>query len=130
MEILKTLDALDEFMRGAKANDKTVALVPTMGALHAGHLSLVEEAKKHADLVLAYIFLNPTQFAPHEDFDSYPRTLEADIQKLKEIDTDAVWTPSEQDIYPDGHKITVQAGEVAKPLEVKCVLTFLMAWQQ
>ena len=86
---------------------QSIALVPTMGALHAGHISLVELAKTRATRVVATIFVNPTQFAPSEDFAKYPRTLEADIAKLAEVGADAAFTPGPEDMYPPGFCTTI-----------------------
>jgi pantoate--beta-alanine ligase len=81
---------------------ETLALVPTMGALHDGHLSLVRLAHKHAERVVVSIFVNPTQFAAHEDLGSYPRTFEADVERLSTDGVDLVWAPTRQVMYPDG----------------------------
>lgn len=94
-----------------------VALVPTMGALHAGHISLVQQARALADLVVTTIFVNPTQFAPNEDFSRYPRTLESDLELLREARTDLVFTPSANDMYVPGSSTYVQPPEVSRPLE-------------
>lgn len=95
--------------------EETVALVPTMGNLHAGHLSLVEQAKVAAQRVIVSIFVNPLQFAPGEDFDQYPRTLDADMALLQSLAPDAVFAPATQTLYPQGHPIATQVvvGELA-----------------
>jgi pantoate--beta-alanine ligase len=91
-----------------------VGLVPTMGALHAGHLSLVEAVRAKASRTITTIFVNPTQFAPHEDFAKYPRTLESDVQKLKSIACDLVFCPSVEEMYPHGFSTEIQTSEAAK----------------
>jgi pantoate--beta-alanine ligase len=86
----------------ATTKKKAIALVPTMGALHEGHLSLVRLARRRAERVIVSIFVNPAQFAPHEDFRGYPRTFPADIKALATLDVDLVWAPSVATMYPDG----------------------------
>lgn len=94
-----------------------VALVPTMGALHEGHLSLVREARRHASHVVVSIFVNPTQFAPGEDYEQYPRTLEADLEKLSQVGADVVFAPSARTMYPSETQVTIDPGPLAKILE-------------
>ena len=91
-------------------------MVPTMGALHDGHVSLVHEARKHADHVVVSIFVNPTQFAPHEDFDAYPRTLDADLEKLGSAAA-IVFAPNAREMYPQGHAATITVGGPSAGLE-------------
>ncbi|EEH64502.1 pantoate--beta-alanine ligase [Gleimia coleocanis DSM 15436] len=97
-----------------------IGLVMTMGALHAGHLSLVEEARKHSDYIVVSIFVNPTQFAPNEDFDAYPRQLEKDLELLATVGTDLVFAPTPEEIYPNGEsRVTINPGPTATVLEGK-----------
>ncbi|MDO5721830.1 MAG: pantoate--beta-alanine ligase [Actinomycetaceae bacterium] len=94
------------------------ALVMTMGALHAGHLELVRQAHQHGDHVVVTIFVNPTQFAPGEDFDAYPRTLEADVAALATVGADLVYAPAVEEVYPHGPaRVTIDPGPTAKVLE-------------
>ena len=97
----------------------TKALVMTMGALHSGHLQLVREARELADHVIVTIFVNPTQFAPGEDFDAYPRTLDADMEALETVGADLVWAPAPQDVYPTPATVTIDPGPIARVLEGK-----------
>lgn len=99
---------------------KSVGLVPTMGALHEGHLSLVRRAKSECEAAVTTIFVNPTQFAPHEDFSKYPRTLEADVQSLASANCDLVFVPSREDMYPPDASTLIEPPQVAQPLEGVC----------
>jgi pantoate--beta-alanine ligase len=100
--VARTLPALRRAIAALRSGGKTVALVPTMGALHAGHLALVERAGRLADRVVVSIFVNPTQFAPHEDLASYPRRFGQDLAALARHRVDLVWAPSVDVMYPDG----------------------------
>src|SRR5580704_5024919 len=100
--IARTVPALRRAVDGLRAKKATVALVPTMGALHDGHVSLVRLAKRRATRVIVSIFVNPTQFAPTEDFGSYPRTWKADVARLAAEDVDLIWNPDVKTMYPDG----------------------------
>ncbi|SFB81599.1 pantoate--beta-alanine ligase [Pseudoalteromonas denitrificans] len=102
MKTLSELSALREQIKQWKLNGLTVAFVPTMGNLHQGHFSLIEKAKSVADKVVASIFVNPMQFGINEDLDNYPRTLEQDQQGLEALDTDLLFTPTPDIIYPKG----------------------------
>jgi len=100
--IVRTLPALGRALDGQRARKATVALVPTMGALHDGHVSLVRLAKRRAAKVVVSIFVNPTQFAPTEDFGSYPRTWKADVARLAAEKVDLIWNPDVKTMYPAG----------------------------
>jgi pantoate--beta-alanine ligase len=100
--IARTVPTLRRAMDGLRAKKATTALVPTMGALHDGHVSLVRLAKRRAKRVIVSIFVNPTQFAPTEDFGSYPRTWKADVAKLAAEDVDLIWNPDVKTMYPTG----------------------------
>ncbi|MCB9990088.1 MAG: pantoate--beta-alanine ligase [Rhodospirillales bacterium] len=115
--VLRTISDLRAWRERLRAAGKTLAMVPTMGALHDGHLELVRQGFEKADAVLASIFVNPTQFAPHEDLDAYPRTWDADLEKLTALGTQAIFYPSVSEMYPDGFVTNVSVGGVSGPLE-------------
>src|SRR3981081_399652 len=100
--IVRTVPALRRALDSLRAKKATTALVPTMGALHDGHVSLVRPAERRATKVMVSIFVNPTQFAPTEDFSSYPRTWKADVARLAAEDVDLIWNPDVKTMYPDG----------------------------
>lgn len=118
MQVVKTIEALRDCIGKFRAAGQTIALAPTMGALHQGHLSLVRTAKEKAERAIVSIFVNPAQFAPTEDFSTYPRTWDADIAALAKEKTDLVWAPSAAEMYPEGFatKISV-AGPASVGLE-------------
>jgi pantoate--beta-alanine ligase len=99
---------------GRTKSAKSIALVPTMGALHEGHLSLIRLARRRADRVIVSIFINPAQFAPHEDFGSYPRTFAADLKVLGTLDVDLVWAPAVEMMYPEGFATQIVLGGPAQ----------------
>jgi pantoate--beta-alanine ligase len=114
VDVVKTVADL----RSAIADLKParIGMVPTMGALHDGHVSLVREARRHADHVVVSIFVNPTQFAPHEDFDAYPRTLEADLARLGNAAA-IIFAPTAREMYPQGHATAITVGGPSAGLE-------------
>ena len=109
-EVLATVSALRQRVRQWRAAGGTVALVPTMGALHAGHIALVKLARARCERVVVSIFVNPTQFGPTEDFARYPRSLEADLAAIASVGADAVFHPGEAEMYPPGFATTVTLG--------------------
>ena len=102
MRVLEDVSALREQLLEWRRNGEHVALVPTMGNLHAGHLSLVELAREHAERTVVTIFVNPTQFGENEDYDDYPRTIERDTRKLKATGADVLFAPAVETVYPFG----------------------------
>lgn len=116
--VVPTIDELRERLAERRAAGASVALVPTMGALHAGHLALVEHARELADVVVVSIFVNPLQFGPGEDLDRYPRTLEADVEALDGLGVEFVFAPSVVEMYPHGAVgTTITAGRVGSLYE-------------
>jgi pantoate--beta-alanine ligase len=102
MKLIKTIDEMRAFRKATRQSGKRLALIPTMGALHEGHLSLVRAAREKSDVVAVSIFVNPTQFGPNEDFGKYPRTLESDSALLERQYVDVIFAPSVDDVYLPG----------------------------
>ncbi|MBE7706854.1 MAG: pantoate--beta-alanine ligase [Cyanobacteria bacterium SIG30] len=105
MKVIKTIKELREILKEARKN-KTIGLVPTMGALHLGHASLIKNSTKENDFTVVSIFVNPTQFGPNEDYNKYPRTLEADSKICEELDVDVIFSPSPDEMYADQNEST------------------------
>lgn len=119
METIRTIAWMKEKAREARLEQRVIGFVPTMGALHAGHLALVERARRVCSRLYASIFLNPTQFAANEDLSKYPRPLEADMEKLSGAKVDGLFLPQAADIYPPGFSTYVQVGGLSDRLEGK-----------
>jgi len=108
LKTVRDIDTLRKIIQGWRQDGETLALVPTMGGLHKGHMSLVALAQEYAERVVVSIFVNPTQFGPGEDFETYPRTLDNDKRRLSRVGVDLLFAPGDDDIYPFGEKaITV-----------------------
>ena len=116
MQLERRLIGLRAALRDLQSDGGTIALVPTMGALHEGHLALVARAGKVADHVVASIFVNPTQFGEGEDFDAYPRTEDADAAKLEAAGCALLWMPGPEDVYPPGYATSVSVADVTEGL--------------
>lgn len=116
MELWREPEAFRRACDAARARGERVGLVPTMGALHAGHLALVEEARRRAGFVVVTIFVNPTQFGPNEDFARYPRDLERDAALCEQAGASAVFAPAVDAMYPPGDETRVHVGRTAAPL--------------
>ncbi len=116
MQVLKTVAEVQAYSAKAWAGGKRLALVPTMGFLHEGHLSLIREGKKRADFVATTIFVNPSQFGPTEDLSRYPRDLKGDLEKCEAAGASVVFTPEPAEIYPKGFQSWVEVTEVSQGL--------------
>lgn len=117
MQIFRDLPSLRAEIGLLRSHDARIALVPTMGALHAGHLALVEEAKARAHHVIVSIFVNPTQFGPNEDLAAYPRTEQADAQKLDDAGVTALWMPDVTQMYPEGFASSIHVAGLSDRLD-------------
>jgi pantoate--beta-alanine ligase len=117
MIVLSQSDEARQWVRSAQSSGERVGVVPTMGALHAGHVSLVTAALADCGHAIATVFVNPTQFGPGEDFERYPRDLDGDLEKLAAAGTSAVFAPAVEVLYPAGAETTVDVGSVALPFE-------------
>jgi pantoate--beta-alanine ligase len=117
VQIIRELAALRAAVQGLRGEGKRIALVPTMGALHAGHMALVEEGFRRADAVIASLFVNPKQFGVHEDLGRYPRRERADAQLLEKQGCEILWAPPVEQVYPEGFATTVSVAGVSEVLE-------------
>ena len=117
MQTVRDIETLKAAVAELRAEGGTIAFVPTMGALHAGHMALVAEGRRRADHVVASIFVNPTQFAAHEDLSTYPRREATDAKMLEEEGCALLWSPDVATMYPEGAAITVHAGSFGEDLD-------------
>ena len=117
MQIIRSVKSMQRLSRQLATGGKTIGLVPTMGFLHEGHLSLIRLAKKKTDVVITTIFVNPTQFAPTEDLGKYPRDEKGDIRKIKQSGGDVVFFPKAEDVYPSDFRTYVNVEELTNTLE-------------
>jgi pantoate--beta-alanine ligase len=116
MHIFEQIDPLEEYLNSCREDGQSIALVPTMGGLHEGHLKLIDKAKECSDMVVVSVFVNPTQFAENEDFEAYPKTLSEDKKLLETIKVDAMFFPLDNEIYPDDSTQDYDVGEMGKIL--------------
>lgn len=116
MKIIETIDEMMQFVSGVKKEGKSIGLVPTMGSLHEGHLTLLRQAKQACDIVVVSIFVNPTQFGPNEDFDKYPRDLSADSKAAATVGVEVVFHPKVQEMYPQGYATFIEVEHITGKL--------------
>ena len=116
MEIIETIDAMQKRSHELRLSGQTIALVPTMGFFHEGHLELMRVGREHSDTLIVSIFVNPIQFGPNEDFEKYPRDIENDLSKAEGKGADLVFKPSVKEIYPDGFQTCIIVEKVTKHL--------------
>ena len=117
MQLITSVFEMQTLAEDLRSKGQIIGLVPTMGALHEGHISLVKEAAAHADTVVVSIFVNPTQFGPSEDLAKYPRDLDGDMKLCEEAGADIIFAPSADQLYPRGYSTYVAEEMIAKPLE-------------
>jgi pantoate--beta-alanine ligase len=119
LKIFTTKKDLQQHLQQTKASDKTIGFVPTLGALHAGHLSLIEQAQQNNDEIVCSIFVNPSQFNDPKDLEKYPRTIEADIKLLEQVNCDTLFNPPVSEIYDDNEQWHLNIGDLESLLEGK-----------
>ena len=112
MDVCKSIDEIREAVKSLKSKGKRIGFVPTMGALHEGHLSLIKQAKERADEVVVSIFVNPEQFGPNEDFESYPREMEEDLKKCENAGVSVVFAPNRDDVYDKKKYLRIEVDEL------------------
>jgi pantoate--beta-alanine ligase len=118
MQSVETIDEMRHVIADLRAKGQSISFVPTMGALHEGHLTLVDEAKRVADVVVMSVFVNPLQFGPNEDFDRYPRSLDDDVRRASSRGVDFMFTPTREDMYPSHAPVViVHSGSIGKEWE-------------
>ncbi|MEW6144859.1 MAG: pantoate--beta-alanine ligase [Thermodesulfobacteriota bacterium] len=116
MKVVNGIEEMQSLSNSLRREGKTIAFVPTMGALHEGHLSLMREGKRHGDVLVASVFVNPAQFGRGEDFQSYTRDTEGDLKKMESAGADIAFFPRADEIYPPGYETYVEVTELEKPL--------------
>ncbi len=116
MKVIKTIEEMRHWVRRAKQSEQRIGFVPTMGYLHQGHLSLIRQARKHADQIVVSIYVNPTQFGPNEDFDRYPRDFKRDEQLCRQEGVNVVFYPTDNEMYLPAHKTYVITEELSQVL--------------
>ena len=116
MHIFEQIGPLEEYLNSCREDGRSIALVPTMGGLHEGHLKLIDKAKECSDMVVVSVFVNPTQFAENEDFEAYPKTLSEDKKLLEAIKVDSMFVPLDNEVYPEGSSQDYDVGEMGKIL--------------
>ncbi|MFA6823872.1 MAG: pantoate--beta-alanine ligase, partial [Geobacter sp.] len=116
MKLISDVQEMQQFALEQKRQGRRIAFVPTMGFLHEGHTSLLREGRRRGDLLVLSIFVNPTQFGPHEDLERYPRNLEGDCALAEQCGVDVVFAPTAGGMYPPGFQTTVALGPLTEPL--------------
>ncbi|WP_257173062.1 pantoate--beta-alanine ligase [Staphylococcus capitis] len=116
-KIVTTINDMQEIVKSYRSQGKTIGFIPTMGALHDGHLKMMRMSVENNDVTVISIFVNPLQFGPNEDFDAYPRQIDQDVKAVESINVDYVFYPSVEEMYPDQLDITLKVGRLAEVLE-------------